>query len=408
MPKRLTQEEFITKAKDKHGDRYGYFKFVNGGYEKKSTITCYIHGEFEQTPHAHLRQGCEKCGIANRTTSLEEFIAKARLIHGDKYSYLKSIYVRFDKKLTITCDIHGDFQQTPAGHLAKRKSGKPSGCPKCGVITRAESFQKTAYEKKLTLEEFLERAQLIHGDKYSYFKFIFVDRYTRGFITCKIHGDFEQTPAHHLDNHGCFDCSVDESRLTFEEFKLRAFEMHHNTYNYDKAKDIFVDSVVPIPIDCSKHGTFYQKPINHYLIGTGCPICNVAGSNEELIFLMLKENEINFKHDYYLKKIDKSEKREAYLDFYFPDINVVIEYNGIQHYKPSKFGENLTDDEANQKLINQQERDKYVENFCQSHNIDIIWIDGREYFGHSLKKHIVSLLLSLGLLTTTEKYNWYK
>jgi hypothetical protein len=399
MPKRLTQEEFIARANIEHNNKYGYLKFVYGGFEVKGTITCPKHGDFEQRPHNHfggknnVGQGCPKCG---RSFSLEEFIAKARLIHGDKYSYLKSIYVRIDKKLTITCDIHGDFQQKPAGHLSGR------GCKLCGFLIQAKSNK--------SFEKFIKKARLKHGDRYSYLKFIYGGYQVRGLITCKIHGDFEQTPLHHLDGHGCFDCSVDASRLTFEEFKSRSIKFHNGFYNYDCAADVFIDSTTPVPINCPKHKIFYQRPSQH-MVRTGCPICNVAGSSEELIFLMLMENNIKFEYDYFIKKIDKSEKQKYYLDFFFPDINIVIEYNGLQHYKASKFGEKITDEEANQKLLNQQDRDRYVEKFCQSHNIDIIWIDGRKYFGPYLRRYIVSLLLSLGLITltqATQKYNWYK
>ena len=70
----------------------------------------------------------------------EEFIKRAKEIHGDKYDYSKTIYKNRRTKLIITCPKHGDFEQRPDAHL----SGQ--GCPKCAIETTHKKISKTTEE----------------------------------------------------------------------------------------------------------------------------------------------------------------------------------------------------------------------------------------------------------------------
>lgn len=112
--RRLTTEEFITKAREVHGDKYDYSKSVYTTKKEKVIITCPIHGDFEQSPDGHLRgQGCPKCKfekLANDSRgTTEEFIEKAKQVHGDKYDYSKVNYVNARTKVCIVCSEHGEF-----------------------------------------------------------------------------------------------------------------------------------------------------------------------------------------------------------------------------------------------------------------------------------------------------------
>ena len=128
----ITTENFIRRAKQVHGDKYDYSKSEYNGTHIKTTIICPIHGEFLQSPHDHLKGcGCKKCGdkksSQNRSLTTEEFIERARKVHGDKYDYSKVEYKGYNTKICITCPIHGEFWQTPSNHL----SGK--GCAICSM-----------------------------------------------------------------------------------------------------------------------------------------------------------------------------------------------------------------------------------------------------------------------------------
>jgi hypothetical protein len=123
-------EEFEQKSKLKHGNRYDYTKVDYTGNNKKIKITCYKHGTFEMTPHAHLGgQGCPKCGIESRIklqskTNKQfklEVIKKWGNVHG--YDYIN--YKNNTTKVNIECFKHGIFEITPKNYL------NGHSCPKC-------------------------------------------------------------------------------------------------------------------------------------------------------------------------------------------------------------------------------------------------------------------------------------
>lgn len=133
MPKKLTTEDFIERAKAIHGDKYNYSKTEYVNKSTKVCITCPVHGDFWQTPHAHTvkNSGCPKCGNSLKKTT-EEFIKDAREKHGSKYDYRKVEYVDANNYVLIICPEHGEFKQTPHKHLCGR------GCPKCANMKRAQ------------------------------------------------------------------------------------------------------------------------------------------------------------------------------------------------------------------------------------------------------------------------------
>lgn len=134
-------EYFISKAKQIHGDKYDYSKVKYKNILKKVCIICPKHGEFWQTPDNHLHgHGCRKCLFEKLTninkSNKEEFIEKAKQIHGDKYDYSKVEYKNCDTNVKIVCPTHGEFEQTPYNHLHS------SGCPHCKNWKLEEEISK--------------------------------------------------------------------------------------------------------------------------------------------------------------------------------------------------------------------------------------------------------------------------
>ena len=86
----------------------------------------------------------------------EEFIAKAKAVHGDRYDYSKVKYVNNQTPVEILCSIHGVFVQRPHNHL------KGNGCPKC---SRAAQSKRQA----MSQDAWIEKAKAFHGNKYDYF-----------------------------------------------------------------------------------------------------------------------------------------------------------------------------------------------------------------------------------------------
>jgi hypothetical protein len=188
------KETFIERSHKVHKNKYDYSKVKYKNIHSEVIIICPKHGEFNQSPNNHQRgNGCIDCGGRKQSNS-EMFIKQSKLIHGETYDYSNVIYTKSREKVTIICLIHGVYKQTPNGHLL----GKD--CQKCGDITRGvnQTFSK---------EDFINKSQKIHGNKYSYEKVNFKTMAIDVIIICKEHGEFKQQPFIHSVGSGCPLCS---------------------------------------------------------------------------------------------------------------------------------------------------------------------------------------------------------
>lgn len=121
---------FLEKAQHVHGLRYDYSKTIYTGSARPVTLVCKVHGDIEMLAGSHLAgHGCQQCGYvaqaAKKLWTKEEFVHKARMVHGDKYDYEAANYQGWDQKLGIHCHAHGLFYQRPNDHT------QGSGCPRC-------------------------------------------------------------------------------------------------------------------------------------------------------------------------------------------------------------------------------------------------------------------------------------
>lgn len=192
--------------------------------------------------------------MSKRLTT-EEFIAKAKAVHGDKYDYSKTDYVSSKNKITITCKNHGDFTQRPDAHLV-------GGCRLCGRESR-----------KIKLCSLIDCFNKVHNYRYDY---SLVDGEVSSEnikIICREHGIFMQRRSHHMSGSGCPLCSKNR-RLTFDIFLKKSNEVHSFYYQYDEGS--FVNSMVKAKIICRKHGEFFQFTSDH-MSGKGCPECAEYG-----------------------------------------------------------------------------------------------------------------------------------
>lgn len=128
---RQTLEGFITNSQAIHANKYVYEKSVYINNHTKVTITCPIHGDFEQTPNAHTQgRGCPTCYQESKFYTQEQFIERASQVHKNKYTYENTVYTGGDVIITVTCPIHGNFEQRAKVHL------HGCGCTKCANINR--------------------------------------------------------------------------------------------------------------------------------------------------------------------------------------------------------------------------------------------------------------------------------
>jgi hypothetical protein len=251
MPKKLTTEQFIQKAREVHGDKYDYSLTKYIGCKDKVKIICPEHGVFEQVASNHLSGGCVNCPRKKSTT--EKFIKKAIKLHGDKYDYSLVNYISAVDKVQIICAEHGVFEQVASTHL----SG--SGCVKCS-------------KNVITKKQFIEKAREVHGDKYDYSLVDYINSSTKVKIICPEHGEFEHLPSPHLRGAtGCKKCSLYKRTRTAEQFIEKAREVHGDKYDYSMVE--YIRSSTKVKIICPQHGEFEQTPRGHLCGGHGCNDC---------------------------------------------------------------------------------------------------------------------------------------
>jgi len=127
---------------------------------------------------------------------------------------------------------------------------------------------------KLTTEEFIKKAQAVHGDKYDYSKTEYQGVFEKVCIICPEHGEYWQSAHGHLNGYGCPKCGKIRAgslrKKTNQDFIEQARKVHGGKYDYSKVEYNGVKSKVIIT--CPQHGDFTQNPSNH-LLGGGCPIC---------------------------------------------------------------------------------------------------------------------------------------
>ena len=251
-------EQFIEKARKVHGDKYNYNLVDYINNHSKIIIVCSVHGSFSQIPSNHLSgAACRKCA---NTTTTEEFLEKIKKIHGDYYDYSNTIYKRSSENIEIICKQHGLFIQKAQTHL------RGANCPECAKLNRTQ-------KRTITTNQFIEKAKSIHCSLYGYDKTVYKGNRIYVEIFCKTHGYFKQTPNSHISGHGCPLCgNINSTKVkkTTEQFIKDASLIHDNKYLYDLLD--YKKGVVKVDIICKTHGVFKQTPNNH-LRGQGCKKC---------------------------------------------------------------------------------------------------------------------------------------
>lgn len=270
MAKKVTTEDFIRRARELHGDKYDYSKTVYVSATTPITIICPEHGEFQQRPVNHtMGRGCRDCA-GNKPLTVAKFIERAQTKHGSRYDYSQVAFEGVENKITIICPEHGPFEQRVMTHL------KGFNCPKCGRVSVAGKLGHS-------MDRFLSDARNAHGDKYDYSGVEYKNALSKVKINCPIHGAFLQTPASHVRGVACSKCSdliaADKRRLSTEEFVARARDVHGDKYDYSKSE--YVTSHGKVEIICPEHGSFWQSPATHTMGNkAGCPGCAVSGFDQ--------------------------------------------------------------------------------------------------------------------------------
>jgi hypothetical protein len=291
----------------------------------------------------------------------EEALQRCRDVWGDLYEYPNFTYKNAVTKFTIVCKTHGEFEKCLNSHVNGREM-----CPKCNGCFKYDQ------------QSFEEKANLIHNFRYTYNNFVFVNVSKKGFITCPIHGDFGQTPASHFKGAGCPHCFGTPKKNT-EKTIADFIDVWGDLYDYSLFE--YINSRTKGKIVCRKHGVFEASPNNH-LRGRGCPYCR-SSRGERKISSILEELGIEFETQ---KRFEDCKfERPLPFDFYIPDLNILIEFQGKQHYFPYKF---FNGEEGFEK---RKLNDSIKKEFCIKEGINLFEIK----YNESIEKKMLKILSNI-------------
>jgi len=298
--------------------------------------------------------------IRSSINKTEYFINMSKEVNGNKYNYDKTEYIGNDKKLIVTCNIHGDFKVAPHNHL------KGKGCKECGMekskiqsktrkthedfLIEIKNLSETYYNELTFIEEYKScKTPILAKDRFGILKIVpstLLERlksWNKNEYLHNVRGAINQT----------------EYWLNFMKYSREdcAKYYYYSKFEYNGS---FVNSI----IICPKHGEFEQNPVNHSK-GCGCPKCN-SSKGEDRIRRFLKKHKIDFLEQY--KFEDCKNIYELPFDFYITDLKILIEFDGIQHTKPIEIfgGEN-----AFKKTKN---NDNIKTEYCKDNNIKLVRI----------------------------------
>lgn len=222
--------------------------------------------------------------------------------------------------------------------------------------------------RKLTNEEWIQKSKQKFKDKFDYSKTKYTGKRNNVTLICPEHGEFIMNAESHIKSvTGCPYCGTKQSNkarsLTQEEYLNKLKEVYGDKYDYSKVD--YQGQKRNITLICPKHGEFSHRA-DGYLYKIGCPKCSKS-KNEEIIANFLETNNIKYIPQYRINNPFENRKFIE-IDFYLPDYNLFIEYNGKQHYVPIEyFGGKL-------RFNDQLNRDDNLKKYCKDNNIKLLEI----------------------------------
>ena len=224
-------------------------------------------------------------------------------------------------------------------------------------------------------ENFINRAKEIFP-QYDYSKSIYTKAREKLIVICPEHGEFLVSPDNHLNKKsGCPLCKGKRIRNTITQKAANSFigkakQIHRDKYDYSKVE--YFNSTTKVEIICPKNGSFKQTPVHHINCRCGCPKCSMS-HGEEFLMNYFKDTNIKYISQYEVSVPSNIRiTGKIFVDFYLPEYNTFVEYNGKQHYIMQKgFGGQL-------KFDAQLNRDNYLRAYCKENSIRLIEISYEE------------------------------
>lgn len=302
--------------------------------------------------------GCKECGkekISKRhKMTHEEFVDKFNKLNSDVVIVGK--YINNRTKIDVKCKYGHEWLAFPSNILNRQ------GCKKCFDINRT-----------CTHEEYVKKIQ----DKNVSVIDMYINSKTKILHKCKDCGyEWNISPSDILSGYGCPECAGTKKK-TQEQYIKDVFNVNKNI----EVLGEYINSRVKIQHKCKKCNNVWYASPHDILDLHGCPKCN-SSSGESKISNLLTSNKILYIGQY--KFDDCCDKRSLPFDFYLPDYNICIEYQGIQHYEPLEYFGGESGFEL------RKIHDRIKRKYCQQHKIDLVEIKYNDDIEESINKFILS------------------
>lgn len=358
-----TYDEFIQDATLYWGGTFDYsgVKLIWKNNTTPIPITCNICGHtFSTTPRLHCSKsrhtGCKSCVMRTRKTfSFEKYLKQAKLKSGATFDFSKSNRISNTKdKINVVCWTCNHESIIRAKNLS---NNNPQGCPICQRLNTKKRMSNTKQDIDNKLHE-------LFGDKYTLVSDGCNSSTNPSSIKCNICNEIHNKRIDHVYIYGIPCKCKYKFRLTQDDFISKAIIKHKSRYTYEQV--IYSGYRVPVDITCAIHGVFTRTP-EHHMMGSGCHKCSIS-KGELLISEWLIRNNINYipQHRY----SDCKYVNPLSFDFYLPHHNICIEYNGEQHYKPTRFS-GITLSVAELAFKTQQKKDSIKYTYCLVNGINL-------------------------------------
>lgn len=236
------------------------------------------------------------------------------------------------------------------------------------TLRQKEALLATNKAKRLTTQQFIDKARALHGDKFDYSITEYVNATTKLKIICTEHGEQEMLPQHHthIKSYGCPICGKqainNHKQFTTEEFISKISNIKGLSFE----KTIYRTKRKKVIVTCNIHGDYITNA-EVLLKGCGCPKCK-SSEGEKIIRLILESRNIIVLEQLGFSECRANNNRRLLFDFYLPEKNLCIEFDGKQHFKSIAYwGGDLG-------LIKRQNYDKIKTEFCKKNNISLLRI----------------------------------
>jgi very-short-patch-repair endonuclease len=289
-----------------------------------------------------------------------EFIKRSNEVHDNLYDYTLTEYINSHTKVKIKCNKGHIFEQKACDHLNGR------GCRYCSeLIIGDRSRYSLEHVKQLLFSKYSNKYQF-NFDNY-------VNLETKIECICSLHGTKKIRVSSLIKGFECTYCKGTKPNIIDLTYFINKSVRVHGKY-YDYSNSVVVNSTSKVDIICPKHGTFKQSA-NAHMRGQGCPICKLSkGELKVRKFLELKKIKYKYQHKF------ENFKRYSF-DFYLPEFNICIEYDGEFHFNKYKISGGVGG------LLKTQKRDLLKNNYCDSNGINLIRIP---YWEFESVEHILS------------------